>query len=147
MSRTSRKRRTVLVIEDYLDSREMLRLLLENLEYSVLTAEDGPKALEIVRSNHVDLILTDFGLPEMDGLQLVRRIRALNDHCRRVPIIMLTAFDRDDHEAAALQAGCTDFLTKPPSYDALQQLMERLLLDAECGEETAFYEVHIIGPK
>jgi CheY-like chemotaxis protein len=119
----------ILVIEDYPDSREMLHLLLESLGYRVMTAANGDEALALVASNHMDLILTDLGLPGMDGIAVVRRLRKLNDRLKHIPIIMLTAFDGEDYSHTALQAGCTDFLTKPVDVERLHAMIERLLRD------------------
>lgn len=118
---------TILVIEDYADSRTMFRLLLESLDYRVVTAKDGLEALRIAAGEHVDLVLTDLGLPDMSGVTLVRRLRRLNEHLRHVPIIMLTAYDAIEYQRSAIQEGCTDFLTKPPDFDKLQRMIERLL--------------------
>jgi two-component system KDP operon response regulator KdpE len=75
----------------------------------------------------VDLILTDFGLPDMNGNAIVRQLRGLSDRMRQIPIIMLTAFGGEEINSAALRAGCSDFLRKPPDFDMLQAMIERLL--------------------
>lgn len=128
------KKAIILVIEDYGDSREMLGLLLESFGYGVLTAANGDEALAVAASNPVDLILTDFGLPGMDGLTVVRRLRKLNERLNQVPIIMLSAFDGDEYSHAARQAGCADFLTKPLDIETLQAMIERLLSEG-CNDQ------------
>lgn len=135
MPRKTGNKPIILVIEDYGDSREMLRLILETLGYRVLTAANGQEALALAARNDLDLILTDFGLPDMDGLGVVRRLRKLNARLRHVPIIMLTAFDRTEHYHAALSAGCTDFLTKPADFETLQAMIERLLRESRDDKE------------
>lgn len=136
--RTNQVRKpTILVIEDYGDSREMLQLLLESMGYRVLPAANGNEALALAEGNHVDLVLTDFGLPGMDGIRLVRRLRKLNDRLKQVPIIMLSALDGDEHSNAALRAGCTDLLTKPVDVARLQVMIERLLSEGCDDEEDA----------
>lgn len=132
----------ILVIEDYGDSLEMLQLLLERLGYAVLPAANGDEALAIAASNQVDLILTDLGLPGMDGITVVRRMRKLNDRLKQVPIIMLTAFDGDEHSQAALSAGCTDFLVKPLDVDKLHTMVERLLREGCNDQEDTPNGVH-----
>lgn len=130
-------RALILVIEDYRDSRQMLKLVLETFDYRVLTAANGNEALSLASSNPVDLILTDLGLPDMDGIAVVRRLRKISDRLSRVPVIMLTALDRDECYQPALDAGCTEVLTKPPNFDRLQTLIERLLREGcDDGEET-----------
>lgn len=128
------KKAIILVIEDYGDSREMLRLLLESLGYSVLPAANGDEALAVAASNHVDLILTDLGLPGMDGITVVRRLRRLSDRLKQVPIIMLSAFDGDEYSHAAYSAGCSEFLTKPIDVERLHGMMERLLSEV-CNDQ------------
>jgi CheY-like chemotaxis protein len=118
---------TILVIEDYPDSCEMLKVLLESLDYRVITAGNGNKALALAAREHIDLILTDFELPDMDGVTLVRLLRELNDHLRGIPVIMLTARDGDEHRNSAIQAGCTAFLGKPLDFDELQSRIETFL--------------------
>lgn len=125
---------TVLVIEDYRDSREMMKLLLESLDYRVLGAADGDEALAIATRNQLDLIVTDLGLPGVDGLAVVRRLRRLNDTLSKIPIIILTAFDRAEYGKAALRAGCSDFLTKPVDVDRLHAMIEKLLREG-CDDQ------------
>lgn len=105
----------------------MLKLVLETFDYEVVTAANGKEALSVAASKPVDLILTDLGLPDMDGIKVVRQLRQLNDRLSQIPIIMLTAFERDDCHQSALDAGCTEVLTKPPDFDKLHTLIERLL--------------------
>ena len=125
------KQPLILVIEDYGDSREMLKLLVAAEGYQVLTAATGEEALELVKHKSVDFILTDFGLPGMDGMAFARRIRKLDGRMRSVPIIMLTALDGNEYNEAALRAGCTDFLTKPVDFERLSSMIERLLKERQ----------------
>src|SRR4029450_4551069 len=98
----------ILVIEDYGDSREMMKLLLEDLGYRVLSAANGHGALPTAASHPLDLILTDFGLPDMDGIRVVRSLRKLNTRLRHVPIIMLTALEGDEHYYERTRGGGAD---------------------------------------
>jgi len=123
----TRTRPVILLVEDYPDSREMLALLLEGMDYSVLPAANGKEALNAVRNNDIDLVLTDFNLPDMTGPTVVRYIRKLNDRLAHIPIVMLTAFDGDEYRVLAAEAGCNAFLTKPPDFDLLKRTIDRLL--------------------
>ena len=134
MPTESVKKPIILVIEDYRDTREMLQLLLESFGYRVLVAADGNEALAVAANNHVDLILTDFGLPDLDGIAVVQRLRTLNNRLKRIPIIMLTAHGGDEYSHAAVRAGCTDFLTKPVDLEKLYRLIEKLLKE-ECNDQ------------
>src|SRR5262245_45823044 len=127
---------TVLVVEDYADSRQMLRLLLEDLDYAVLTAATGNEALAVAPNNHIDLILTDYGLPDMTGPTVIRRLRRLRRGLRRVPTIMLTAFDGYEYRNLADEAGCDAFLIKPPDFDILKETIDRLLRESQTEPET-----------
>jgi CheY-like chemotaxis protein len=129
------RRQVILVIEDYGDSREMLKLLLESLNYRVVTASNAQEALTLAAHNDLDLILTDLGLPEMDGITVVRHLRKLNDRLRFVPIIMLTALNGNEYYDTALKAGCTEFLTKPLDFERLKAMIERLLRERRDDKE------------
>jgi CheY-like chemotaxis protein len=129
------RRQVILVIEDYGDSREMLKLLLESLNYRVVTAANAQEALTLAARNDLDLILTDLGLPEMDGITVVRHLRKLHDRLRDVPIIMLTALDGEEYYDTALKAGCTEFLTKPLDFERLKAMIERLLRERRDDKE------------
>ena len=119
----------ILVIEDYRDSRQMLKLVLETFGYEVVTAANGDEALSLAVGHPVDLILTDLGLPDMDGIGLVRRLRKIDDRFSRIPIIMQTAFERNECYQPAIDAGCTEVLAKPIDFDTLHTLIQKLLKD------------------
>ena len=116
----------ILVVEDYADTRQMLKLLLESQGYDVVTAIDGKEALSAAAHHHVDLVLTDFGLPDITGATLVRRLRQFSE-LKRVPVIMLTAYEGDEYRTLAAEAGCNAFLVKPPRFETLTEMLERLL--------------------
>lgn len=126
MQRT-RTRPIILLVEDYADSREMLRLLLEEFEYEVLSAVDGNDALMVAANNHIDIVVADFGLPDMTGVAVAQQLRQLNGHLKQVPVVMLTAFDEDKIRRLADKAGCNAFLTKPPDFETLQRTLQQLL--------------------
>ena len=125
MQRT-RTRPTILIVEDYPDSRQMLKLLLEELDYYVLTAASGKEALAVAADNHIDLILIDYGLPDMTGPIVVRALRGLRPQLAQVPIVMLTAFDGVHYRRLANEAGCDAYLVKPPDFEDLQSTLEHV---------------------
>jgi CheY-like chemotaxis protein len=100
----------VLVAEDHPDSREALRALLEAYGYRVSTAANGREAVDRAMAVQPDLVLMDMMMPEMDGFEATRALRA-SDGFRQVPILALTAMDgaRD----MVLAAGCDEYLPKP----------------------------------
>jgi CheY-like chemotaxis protein len=126
-----RARGTILIVEDHPDSREMLSLLFSSLGYTVLEAYDGHEALRIVQDTDLDLIITDLGLPEMDGLELVRRVRAGTNDSGALKIVLLTAYDRKDCLLPALQAGCDLVVGKPIDLDKFERLVNLLPQDSQ----------------
>lgn len=104
--------RTVLVVDDATEIRLLLKAFLSKAGYRVLLAEHGRAALELLVSDRPDLILVDFMMPGMDGPAVVAAIRGL-EHCREVPIMMLTASQDSDHIDSAFAAGANDYMTKP----------------------------------
>ena len=119
-------RKTILVVEDYADSREMISLLLEDLGYRTMEAQNGEEAVEIASRQTPDLVLTDFDLPDMDGAALIKRLRRLSK-MSRVPIIMFTARERREVYDMARAAGCSAFLSKPVSFVVLEKTITGLL--------------------
>jgi len=104
----------VLVVEDEPDTRDLVRRLLEEHRAEVLTAGSAGEALEILASARPDILVSDIGLPEMDGYELMRRIRRLGaDSGGRIPAVALTAFARSEDRTRALRAGYQTHLAKP----------------------------------
>jgi two-component system, OmpR family, KDP operon response regulator KdpE len=99
----------ILVVDDEPQIRRFLRATLEVHGYEVGLAETGRAALEQVTTWRPDVVLLDLGLPEIDGLEVCRRVREWSD----VPIIVLSVRDREDDKVAALNLGADDYLTKP----------------------------------
>jgi len=108
------QRNTVVIVDDLFSSRLLLAEIVRQIDGKLnLELFDTPsRALEFSRSNRVDMILTDYKLPEFDGVQLVRQLRAL-PHCVDVPIVVITVVDDRRVRYEALEAGATDFLIKP----------------------------------
>jgi CheY-like chemotaxis protein len=104
--------KTVLYIEDNFHNRRIVRKILQSRGYIVVEAEDGVKGLEMVRELRPPLILLDIGLPRMDGLEVVGRIKADTDLCT-IPVIALTASAMRGDRERFLAAGCDDYLSKP----------------------------------
>ena len=100
---------TVLVVEDEASIASFVALYLKNAGYSVKTAANGSEALSQVASGDVSLIILDLMLPDVDGIEVCRRIRKTSD----VPILMLTARDEDVDKIIGLEVGADDYLTKP----------------------------------
>lgn len=117
----------VLLVEDNATNRLVAQKMLKSIGVDVVTAENGEQALQVFKQGNTDLILMDWHMPVMDGLEATRRIRATGHEGRQVPIIALTANVLDDQRAACLAAGMNDVLTKPISRDALLSRLSQWL--------------------
>jgi NO-binding membrane sensor protein with MHYT domain/CheY-like chemotaxis protein/two-component sensor histidine kinase len=110
----------VLAVDDEADARHLLEQMLQACGATVLLAPDAASALEVLRREPVDLLVSDIGMPQVDGFELMRRIRALPDaDLARLPALALTAFTRGEDRQKALQAGFDDYLPKPVDASAL----------------------------
>ncbi len=120
------RRLQILVVEDVVPNQIVARKLIEKLGHSVDIAGNGLEALNAVRQAHYDLVFMDMRMPEMDGLQATRAIRALNGEFRRLPIIAMTANATRDDRAACLDAGMNDFISKPINHVELGDTLAAL---------------------
>ena len=117
---------TILIAEDSLDAREMMKVFLESRGYRVLSAENGLRALQVAVKNHPDAVLLDLQLPKLDGFSVARSLRRL-PLFKSLPIIMLSGHDPSRYRQEAMDAGCDDYLLKPISFDGLQTVLDRLI--------------------
>ena len=113
---------TVLVIDDALDSLELVQEVLAPSRATILTASSAQEALRLIALHRPDLIISDIGMPVVDGFEFIRRVRALPDRViASVPVIALTAFSRKEDEQQVLAAGFDEYLAKPLVPAALLQ--------------------------
>jgi CheY-like chemotaxis protein len=112
----------ILIVEDYEDSREFMKILLQTYGYSVLEAGDGIEAVETFKKQAPDLILMDIAMPEMDGLTATKIIRKLAVGAE-VPIIALTA-NSNTFYREAIAAGCNEVIKKPFEEKKLKSLLK-----------------------
>jgi two-component system response regulator AtoC len=127
-------RQVILVVDDDPGLRESFRLILEE-QYEVVDAPDGPTALGILRSNQVDLVLLDIRLPDMDGIEVLERIKAIDEG---VEVILVTAVKTVRTAVAAMKLGAFDYLTKPFEEDELLSLIRRALERRSLEREVVF---------
>lgn len=109
----------ILIVEDDMQMVSLLRTILEIHGYPYLIAQNGRQALSEYMTGHPDVILLDLGLPDLDGIEIVQRLRSFSS----VPILVVSARSEDSDIISALDAGADDYLSKPFSAD---QLMARL---------------------
>ena len=116
----------ILVVDDNPTNLKLVRVLLQSMGYQVATAVDAEDALEKLRGPLPRLVLMDLQLPGMDGLELVRRLKADPRTCR-LTIVAVTAYAMRGDEERARAAGCDDYVTKPIDVDGLPKMVERWL--------------------
>lgn len=113
---------TILVVDDNLDNRRLLRLMLEKAGYSVQTAESGLEAINLYQKSAIDVVLLDLQMPEMDGITTLKNLRQIDGHAQ---VIVITAYGSIERAVAAMKAGALDFLTRPVRREVLIALMEK----------------------
>jgi len=118
------ERKQILVVDDELNLRRVLRAQLERDGYDVHTAEDGEQALSLLREHHIDLVITDLRMPKVDGMELLRRIAATEE---APPVVMITAHGTVDTAVEALKTGAFDYITKPFDQDDVRTIVRKAL--------------------
>jgi len=116
----------ILLVEDNEMNRNMLSRRLQRSGYNVVTAENGAQGLALARSEAPALVLMDITLPDMDGWEVTRMLRA-DASTRHLPIIALTARVLISDRAKAFEVGCDDYDTKPVDFSRLIEKIENLL--------------------
>ena len=119
-------KKKILVVDDHEDNVEVLRARLESRGYEVEGAMNGQEALDTVSRWYPDLVLLDVMMPDMDGLEVVRRLKA-NPALPFIPVIMQTALDSTERIVAGLEAGADDYVTKPINFAELEARVRSLL--------------------
>lgn len=104
--------KTILIVDDSESIREVVSFTLENAGYSVLIGTDGDDALKFLDGRNIDLVITDLHMPNMNGIELIKAIRNMDDY-KRVPILFLTTESQQDKKNEAKDAGATGWIIKP----------------------------------
>jgi CheY-like chemotaxis protein len=118
--------RTILLVEDFDDTRLMMKLWLIKNGYRVLEAETGEEAISVARRELPDLIIMDVMMPGMNGLDATQRIREYLP-LRRTPIVAVSAYGADEYRSIAIEAGCNEYVSTPFEPKALADLIKTLL--------------------
>ncbi|PYX78738.1 MAG: response regulator [Acidobacteria bacterium] len=116
----------VLVAEDNLPNRELIREILESCGHQVIEAEDGQQALERLKESTPDLILLDIQMPVLDGYAVVRQVRQ-TPHLANLTVLALTAYAMQGDREKVLQSGFDGYLTKPIDVAVLTDVLQRFL--------------------
>jgi DNA-binding response OmpR family regulator len=132
--------RKILIVDDDADMRDTLvEQLALHEEFEAVAAESGTKGVQIAKAGHVDLVIMDVGLPDVDGREAVRILRK---NGFKAPIIMLTGHDTDSDTILGLEAGANDYVSKPFRFAVLLARIRAQLRQHEASEDAVF----TIGP-
>ena len=124
MSTASKGPRTVLVVDDFDDTRLLLRTWLERRGFRVVEAENGLQAIDQTETESPDLIIMDMQMPGLDGLSATRHIRKSHD---AVPILAVSAYGADQYREQALAAGCNEYVSTPFEPATLEGIIRSLV--------------------
>ena len=128
-------RNTILVVDDDLAHRTMLRTLITGWGYRVVEADDGEKAIEEVHRQPFDMILMDIRMVKVSGLEALNEIKRFNP---AIPVVIMTAFGSVETAVKALKDGAYDYLTKPLDFDELRIILDRAMEHSRLKEENRF---------
>ncbi len=115
---------TIMVVEDYDDTRLLLRQILESKGYRVVEAINGQEAVDLTQREHPDLILMDLDLPILDGIAATQHIRQQSE-MNQVAIVAITAYPMSYTRVKAFAKGCNEYLAKPIDFAELEELLNR----------------------
>ena len=115
----------ILVVDDKSPIRTLLTRWLERKGYGAASVESGPEALEYIESHTVDLVLLDWQMPGMDGIEVLQAIRKTHSSSQ-LPVMMVTAYGDEERRRRATEAGAHEFLTKPVDFNFLKEQLRRL---------------------
>ena len=116
-------RLSILIIDDEEVQRESVGSYLKKREYDIYTAENGEKGIDYILKNIVDVVLTDFRMPGLNGLELLKKIKEINPE---IDVVVITAFGNVQDAVEIMKSGAYDYLTKPIDLDELESLLERI---------------------
>jgi CheY-like chemotaxis protein len=124
-TRETESTRWALVVDDVADVTEMLSVLMTHAGYEVSTASCAPDAIALAREHHFDIVISDIGMPEMNGYQLAEALRLLPGY-QNVPMVAVTGYSKFDDRGRSLTAGFNEHVTKPIDPRAFLELIEQL---------------------
>lgn len=113
----------VLVIDDTLGIRKFLKITLENYNYSVIESDEGLDGFEKFETEKPDIVILDLGLPDIDGLDVLRKIREIN---KETPVIILTVRSEESSVKSAYEIGANAYITKPFQIDQVIDILEEM---------------------
>lgn len=120
---------TVLVVDDYADTRRIVRWMLEQKGYRVVEAVNGREAVEVALREHPRVILMDLAMPQVDGFAAIREVRE-HAELADVRVVAVTAFDMAEARDKSRSVGCDHYISKPIDFNRLFVMLEKLLRDS-----------------
>jgi two-component system chemotaxis response regulator CheY len=115
-----------LVVDDFSTMRRIVKNILKQLGYdNIDEAEDGAQAYSKLQNDHYDFVISDWNMPNMDGLDLLKKIRG-DARLKAMPVLMVTAEAEKDKVIAAIQAGVNNYIVKPFTAEVLKEKMDRI---------------------
>ncbi|HET9786370.1 MAG TPA: response regulator [Pyrinomonadaceae bacterium] len=123
---TQAGKRTILVVDDFDDTRLLLKTWLEKKGFNIVEAEDGNQAVNLAQQVRPDLIIMDMQMPELDGLAATRKIRSIRE-LDGIPVLAVSAYGAQQFRAEALAAGCSEYVSTPFEPDNLEQVINSFL--------------------
>jgi two-component system chemotaxis response regulator CheY len=118
--------KTILTVDDSATMRNMISFTLKSVGHTVIQASDGAEALKLLQGRGVDLIITDVNMPNMDGITLIRHLRA-GPTSKSTPVLLLTTESSPEKKAAGRAAGATGWIVKPFQQDQLLAVVAKVL--------------------
>jgi two-component system chemotaxis response regulator CheY len=118
--------KTILAVDDSQTIREMVTFTLQDAGYEALAAVDGVDALQKIAGQHMDMIITDLNMPNMNGIELIRKVRSLADY-KFVPILMLTTEALPEKKQEGKAAGATGWIVKPFNPPQLLAVVQKVM--------------------
>ena len=117
----------VLIVDDFATMRRILKNILKQLGFkNLLEADDGTTAYDVLESQDVDLIISDWNMPKMTGLELLKKVRA-SEKYSKIPFLMVTAEAQKQNVIEAVQAGVSNYVVKPFTAEAISEKLEKIL--------------------
>jgi two-component system, chemotaxis family, chemotaxis protein CheY len=117
----------ILVVDDFATMRKVIRNLLKQGGFeNIVEAEDGVAALKVLQSQKVDFVISDWNMPNMSGLELLKAVRG-SDDLKELPFLMVTAEALKDNVVAAVKAGVSNYIVKPFTAEVLTEKIEKIV--------------------
>ncbi|MBW1796530.1 MAG: chemotaxis response regulator CheY [Deltaproteobacteria bacterium] len=116
----------VLVVDDFATMRRILKNVLKQIGFTnIIEADDGSTALSVLKKNKVDLIMSDWNMPKVSGLELLKAVRS-DESMKNIPFLMVTAEGQKDSVIQAVQAGVSNYIVKPFTAETIKEKLEQI---------------------